>query len=59
MKKIGIKDINKAENEFDAFVANEHTEFLCKLTASVLGVGAVLCYIIGEYSKYIIKNKED
>lgn len=59
MKKISIKDINKAENEFDAFVANEHTEFLCKLAASVLSVGAVLCYIIGEYSKHIIENKED
>lgn len=58
MKKNAMKEINKAEKEFDEFVQNEHTEFLCSLVSGLLAVASAAVFIIGQYSKHIKDDEE-
>lgn len=59
MKKNTMQEINKAEKEFDQFVNNEHTEFICNLIGGVLAISSAIVIIIGQYSKHVREDDEE
>lgn len=59
MKKNPMKEVNNFENEFDKFVENDHTEFLCNLTGALLAVASIVSVVIGQYSKHVKEENEN
>ena len=59
MKKNAMKEVNNFESEFDKFVENDHTEFLCNLAGALLAVASTVAIAIGQYSKHVKENREE
>ena len=59
MKKNPMKEVNNFESEFDKFIGNDHTEFLCNLTGALLAVASIVSVVIGQYSKHIKDENEN
>lgn len=59
MKKSPMKEVNNFEKEFNQFIENDHTEFLCNLTGALLAVASMVTVVIGQYSKHVKEEKEN